>query len=504
MEQKPKDYMMLIDGQWVESSGNERTEVINPFDKSIVGTIPRAKKDDIDQAAEVASNAFEKGTWSRITPGERSTVLLKIAQMLNEKKDEFSKVESVNSGKSIKQTSNYDLPYSIDNINFIAGASRILEGKAMGEYSNDGTSAVRREPIGTVGVITPWNYPLMMAIWRAFPALAVGNSVVIKPASYTPLTTIMLGEIMIKAGIPRGVLNIVTGPGGEIGEALATNKNIDMIAFTGSEEVGKRLSKLSSDTLKKVSLELGGKAPFIVFDDANIDAAVQGAVVGGLVNNGQDCANSTRYYLHESIKKEFINKLLDKLNRVKIGNPLDLDTDMGPLVSESHRQRVEDFIQRGQEEGGELIYGGKRPSKNELLKGNFLEPTVIVTDNENSSIVKEEIFGPVFTVLGFTNYDDVIKRSNDVIYGLGSSVWTKDVRKAIRATRDLRFGTVWVNEHVTVPSEMPWAGYKKSGHGASLSQYSLEEFTYVKHVYIDISGEIRKSWYSQVFSDASK
>jgi len=501
MESKSKNFKMLIDGSWVESSDGEIIEVRNQFDQSLIGTIPSATKSDVDHATEAASLAFEKGVWSRITPGERSAILLKVAQLLQERMYEFAKAESINSGKSIKQTSNYDLPYTIDNINFIAGASRILEGKAMGEYTNEGTSAVRREPIGTIGVITPWNYPLMMAVWRAFPALAMGNSVVIKPASYTPFTTLMLGEILKESGLPSGVLNIVTGPGVSIGEALARDKNVDMIAFTGSEEVGRRLSEISSNTLKKVSLELGGKAPFIVFDDADIEAAVQGAVVGGLVNNGQDCANSTRYYLHERIKDKFTKQLMGELKKVRIGDPLDKITDMGPLISKSHRERVESFIQKGLSEGGELLYGGRRPAEGQLSTGNFLEPTVIETENENSAIVKEEIFGPVFTLLSFSDYEDVIKRSNDVIYGLGSSIWTKDIRRAIRATGDLRFGTVWVNEHVTVPSEMPWAGYKKSGHGASLSQYSLEEFTYIKHVYIDISGEKRKKWYSQIYAE---
>jgi len=253
--------------------------------------------------------------------------------------------------------------------------------------------------------------------------------------------------------------------------------------------------ELGSSTLKKVSLELGGKAPFIVFDDADVEAAVQGAVVGGLVNNGEDCANSTRYYIHENVYSKFLDALLRELRKVKIGNPLDETVDMGPLISESHRERVESYIRKGIEEGGKLTYGGKRP----LSKGFYLEPTVIETDNNSSVIVQEEIFGPVWTVLKFKDYDEVIEKANDVIYGLGASVWTKDITKAIRATRDLRFATVWINEHVPVPSEMPWPSYKQSGSGSSLSTYGLEEYTYVKHVYFDISGATRKSWYYQVY-----
>jgi betaine-aldehyde dehydrogenase len=274
-----------------------------------------------------------------------------------------------------------------------------------------------------------------------------------------------------------------------------------MIAFTGSTEVGRRLSELGSGTLKKVSLELGGKAPFIVFDDANIEAAVQGAVVGGLVNNGEDCANSTRYYIQGTVFPKFVEALNKELDKVRVGDPMNMKTDVGPLISDSHRKNVERYIERGVSEGGQLLKGGGRPNIPGHEGGFFLQPAVIKTDNHDSAIVKEEIFGPVYTMLQFTDYRDVVEKSNDVIYGLGASIWTKDVTRAVRATRDLRFGTVWVNEHVAVPSETPWAGYKQSGHGASMSRYSLEEYMYLKHVYFDISGATRKSWYYQIYGD---
>ena len=492
-------FKMFIDGEMVDSSDHKQIDVRNPANGEIIARVPSASKDDVGRAIDSARTSFESGSWSRLSPGERSSVLFKVADLLEKESAKFVELETLNAGKSIKQVSGYDIPYTLDNIRFIAGSARILEGKAMGEYVQDGTSAIRREPIGTVGVITPWNYPLMMVIWRAFPAIAVGNSVVVKPASYTPLSTMKLSEIMEKAGVPKGVFNVITGPGNMVGEELAKSRNLDMIAFTGSTEVGKRLSELGSGNLKKVSLELGGKAPFIVFRDANLDAAVESAIVGGLVNNGQDCANSTRYYIHESIIDKFMEKLTKRLLKVRVGNPMDQDTDFGPLISQAHRDRVERYIKAGQEEGGDLLTGGDRPLIKGHENGYFLNPAVIYTDNENSSIVKEEIFGPVFSVLKFSEYDDVIRRSNDVTYGLGSSVWTSDITTAMKAVRDLRFGTVWVNEHVVVPSEMPWAGYKQSGHGASLSTYSLEEFTYIKHVYFDLTGKVRKDWYSQIF-----
>jgi betaine-aldehyde dehydrogenase len=492
-------YMNFIDGKWQNASDERVVEVVGPASGKAIATVPHASSPDVKAAIDAARRAFDTGPWPKTTAAERSSIFMRLADLIEKDIGRLSSLESLNAGKSIKQSSNYDLPYLVDNIRFLAGAARNMEGKAMGEYVDEGTSAIRREPIGVTGVITPWNYPLMMVVWRCVPALLTGNTVVIKPASYTPMTTLEFGKLAEKAGIPRGVLNIVTGPGPEIGEILAKSPDVDMIAFTGSEEVGRSLSRSGSETLKKVSLELGGKAPFIVFDDANLPAAVEGAVVGGLVNNGQDCANSTRYYVHEKLIDEFEKQLISKLREVRIGDPLDPSTDMGPLISASHRARVENYIRTGMEEGGLLKYGGEEPSIAGHEGGFFLTPAVIRTENENSRIVKEEIFGPVYTVLPFSDFEDVIRRSNDVIYGLGASVWTSDMNKALRATRELRFGTVWVNEHIVVPSEMPWAGYKRSGHGASLSAYSLEEFTYIKHVYFDITGSTRKKWYYQVY-----
>jgi betaine-aldehyde dehydrogenase len=496
-------FKMFIENEWVQSSNEKTLDVYDPSKGQVMETVPYATREDVGRAVDAAYDAFVKGVWSKIPPGDRASLLLKVASILEQRSEQFIRLECANSGKSVKQCRYYDIPYTIDNIRFLAGAARILEGKAMQEYVAEGTSAIRREPIGVVGVITPWNYPLMMVVWRAFPALAMGNTVVIKPATYTPLSTIELTKIMQEAGLPKGVLNVVTGPGKEVGEELAKHPHVDMIAFTGSTEVGKRLSELGSSSVKKVSLELGGKAPFIVFDDADIEAAVQGAVVGGLINNGQDCANSTRYYVHASIIDKFTKRLNDELGKVKIGDTQDPSTDLGPMISDAHRKHVEGYIQKGVEEGGRLLRGGKRPSIPGHEGGYYLEPTVIQTEKNNSTIIQEEIFGPVFAVLRFNEYDEVIDKSNSVVYGLGASVWTKDVTTALRAVRDLRFGTVWVNDHIPVPSEMPWAGYKQSGHGASMSHYSLEEFTYIKHVYMDISGTPRKSWHFAIYGQKS-
>jgi betaine-aldehyde dehydrogenase len=483
----------------VRAESEEVFGVRDPSTAKTIAEVSSADQEDVRAAIDAAKNAFENGIWSKTTPGERANLLLKVATLLEGDTTRFARLETLNTGKTIRQTLNYDLPYALDNLCYIAGASRILDGDAMAEYVVEGTSAIRREPIGVVAVITPWNYPLMMAVWRAFPALATGNTVVMKPASYTPLTTLELAKLIEKAGIPKGVFNVITGPGGKVGEELARHRDVGMIAFTGSTEVGRRLSELGAGTVKKVSLELGGKAPFIVLEDADLDAATEGAVVGGIINNGQDCANSTRYYVHESRLEKFQTLLVEKLRRVRVGDPSNMEMDMGPLVSQSQQKRVKKYVDDGMEQGGRLLFGGKIPQLPGHENGYFLEPTAIYTDNHNSSIVQEEIFGPVFTVLRTSDLDDAIKKSNEVIYGLGASVWTKDVTRAMRAVRDLRFGTVWVNDHIPVPSEMPWAGYKQSGNGASLSRYSLEECTYIKHVYFDLTGAVRKSWYGQIY-----
>ncbi len=492
---------MFVDGKWVGSENGAVTKVLDPSTGNVITEVPLATIEDTRFAIDTARMAFDDGRWSRLTPADRSNILLKVADLLERNAAVFARLESLNVGKSIKQSANYDIPYTVDNIRFFAGAARVVEGKAMGEYVADGTSAIRREPIGVVGVITPWNYPLMMAVWRIIPALATGNTVVIKPATLTPLSTLEFAKLLDEAGLPKGVFNVVTGSGRDVGEELARNPKVDMIAFTGSTEVGRRLSELASSTLKKLSLELGGKAPFIVFDDSDIEGAAEASVIGGLVNNGQDCGNSTRYYVHSSVLDKFQKLLIGKLSRVRIGDPLDESTDMGPVVSDTQRQRIEGYIEKGIQEGGKLLSGGARPKVKDHENGYYLEPTVISTENEDSCIVKEEIFGPVFTIVPFSNYKEVIQNSNNVIYGLAASVWTKDITKAMNAVRDLRFGTVWVNEHVAVPSEMPWAGYKQSGHGASLSAYSLEEYTYIKHVYFDLTGKSRKSWYYQIYGN---
>lgn len=475
-----KKYNAYIDGQFIYDRGHEYSEIINPATEEVIAAVQVCTEKEVDLAVKSADRAFK--TWGKTTPLERSETLHKLADVVENHIDELARIELENTGKPI-ELARGDVEYFVDNIRFFAGAARTLQGLSATEYVKNHTSMIRREPIGVVASITPWNYPLMMTGWKIGPALAAGNTIVLKPSELTPLSTLLLAELS-KDVLPDGVFNVVTGFGPVVGAALAKHEHIQMISLTGSVRAGKSVAKDAAGTLKKVHLELGGKAPVIIFDDANIDDVVAGVKVAGLYNSGQDCTAGTRLYVSEAIYDELLDKLVEAVKQIKAGAPTDEETELGPLISEAHLERVDGYVKRAlNNPNAKVLTGGKRLDR----KGFFYEPTIVVGVDQKDEIVQEEVFGPVITVIPFKDDDEALELANDCKYGLSSSVWTKNVDRSMRFSRELKFGAVWTNTHLTVSSEVPHGGFKHSGYGNDQSIYSLEEYTDIKHVMIKTS-----------------
>lgn len=480
-EVKIKPGKLFIDGKWVDSVSGKTFDTLNPATEEVITSIAEGDSADIDLAVTAARKAFEDGPWGKTDARERGRILLRVMDLIEKNKDELALLETLDNGKPISETTNADLPLVIDCLLYYAGCADKIHGETIpvrGEFFN----YTLREPVGVVGQIIPWNFPLLMAAWKIAPAIACGNTVVLKPAEQTPLTALRLGEICQEAGLPDGVLNIVPGYGPTAGAALAEHMDVDKIAFTGEYTTGRIIMQAASKNLKRVSLELGGKSPNIVFADSDIDSAVAGAMTGIFFNQGEVCCAGSRLFLERSIHDEFVDKLSSRASSLSVGNPEDAGTQMGAQVSKEQFDKILGYIDAGKQEGAKLVTGGERCGE----KGYFIRPTIFDAVDNNMKIAREEIFGPVVSAITFDDVDDMVRQSNLSIYGLAAAVWTRDIKKAHRLAMDLKAGTIWINTYNSFDAASPFGGFKQSGFGRELGIHALELYTQVKSVWISL------------------
>lgn len=497
--------MHYWNGEHHEGRGAPFT-LTNPATGETTGEYALADAADVRDAVAAAKAAYPG--FKALTPGERADLLLRLADELEKRSDELAALESQQTGKSIRLATEFDVPGSIDNARFFAGAARALTGLSAGTYWEQSTSMIRREPLGVIGSIAPWNYPLQMAAWKILPAVAAGNTIVLKTAEMTPGTSLILAEAATAAGFPPGVINVIAGDGKEAGETLVTHPDIVMTSFTGSTPVGRRIMELAAAKGSRVHLELGGKAPLVVFADADIEAAARGAVAGSLINSGQDCTAATRAIVAAEHFEAFTDRVAELMDGVRLGDPADPATDMGSLISLTHRDRVAAMVARAGDTGATIRTGGTIPTTNHLgedLPGTpettaYYAPTLITGIDTDAEVWRDEIFGPVLVAVPFDTDDEAIALANDTPYGLAASAWTRSTNRTLRAAADIEAGCVWINEHIPIVSDMPHGGYKASGFGKDMSQYSFDEYTQIKHVFIDQHEDPHHAWQDTIFT----
>lgn len=487
-----KKYDMYINGKFVQAKNNSTREIKDPANGELLAIVPESTKADAEIAIDAARAAFDNGPWKNTMALDRAKILFKIAEGIRKEAKFLAELETKNNGKPLAEAE-FDINDAANCFEFYGGLATKIHGETMSVPANS-LSFVVREPLGVCGQIIPWNFPFLMAAWKIAPALAAGCTVVLKPSEFTPLTALELARIISTCEVPAGVVNIITGPGAGCGEELSVSHKVDKVAFTGGTVTGKRIMTAATGNLKKVTLELGGKNPNIVFADADFNSAVDGALFGAFANQGEVCSAGSRLLVEESIHKKFVAAMLAKMPNIKIGHGLGNGIKMGPLVTSQHRDKVEEYIKIGVSEGAQLIYGGKRPEGKEFANGNFLMPTLFDNVKPNMRIAKEEIFGPVLAIIPFKDEAEAIKIANDTEYGLAAGVWSLNVNRAVRVVKEIRAGITWINTYHPTHNELPWGGYKQSGHGRELGFYGIENYLETKQININLD-EAPIGWY---------
>jgi aldehyde dehydrogenase (NAD+) len=502
-----KTFPLFINGKWEHASSKETFDVFNPATGQLIAKVAKGTEADVDKAVQAARDAFDHTDWKNMKPKERSKVLYAISYQIAEHAEELAYLEAISSGGTVRRIGSSDILQMVDL--FQTMAKFVLEYPysetlPVPPFPGPTHNFVWREPIGVCAAITPWNLPMVIATWKIAPALAMGNTIVIKPASYTPLSTLKLAEIISQV-VPPGVINVVTGSGREVGEALVRHPKVDKVAFTGSTEIGRRIMGLAAETIKNTTLELGGKSPNIILEDADLSIALPGSLFGIFLHSGQLCESGTRLFVPDHLHDEIIEGLVALTSKLKLGNPLDPTTDIGPVISKKQKETILSYIESGKQEGATLVCGGKEVKVPGCEGGHFIEPTIFTNVSNDMKIAKEEIFGPVLSVIRYKEVEEVIRMANDTIYGLAAGVWTRDVNKAYEVARKLEAGIVWINDWHMLRSDAPFGGYKQSGIGREMGMHSLDAYTQVKHVHTSMVPEIHKrNWYGILFSNMNE